>query len=171
MIGVMIGLVLLMIGQVTGRGPKMTGTGPMTGLGGSQEWWSAEQPSASALPGLQSTANALQDSVRNEPSQDVAAVTVGSQEQNAARPSRTVRGFKPGLQTNMFVGACLLACTLSAGMPSVCSKNVPENDDTLVRFHLQAGLVDKSWITVRQWCLRELLSGLVCTGLPCFAVE
>ena len=33
MTGVMIGLVLLMIGQVTGRGPKMTGTGPMTGLG------------------------------------------------------------------------------------------------------------------------------------------
>ena len=111
---------------------------------GSQEWWSAEQPSASALPGLQSTANALQDSVRSEPSQDVAAVTVGSQEQNAARSSRTVRGFKPGLQTNMFVGACLLACTLSAGMPSGLSKNVPENDDTLVKFHMQAGLVDKS---------------------------
>ena len=33
MIGVRIGLVLLMIGQVTGRGPKMTGTGLMTGLG------------------------------------------------------------------------------------------------------------------------------------------
>ena len=33
MTGVMIGLVLLMIGQVTGRGPKMTGIGPMTGLG------------------------------------------------------------------------------------------------------------------------------------------
>ena len=33
MTGVMIGLVLLMIGQVTGLGPKMTGTGPMTGLG------------------------------------------------------------------------------------------------------------------------------------------
>ena len=34
MTGVRIGLVLLMIGLVTGLGPKMTGiTGPMTGLG------------------------------------------------------------------------------------------------------------------------------------------
>ena len=31
-------------------------------------------------------------------------------------------------------------------MPSVSSKNAPENDDTLVKFHMQAGLVDKSWI-------------------------
>ena len=123
MTGVMIGLVLLMIGQVTGRGPKMTGTGPMTGLGVLRIGGVLNSRVLAHCQGLQSTTHALQDSVRSEPSQDVAAVTVESQEQNAARSSRTVRGFKPGLQTNMSVGACLLACTLSAGMPSVSSKN------------------------------------------------
>ena len=102
-------MVLLMIGQVTGRGPKMTGTGPMTGLGVLRKWWSAEQPSASALPGLQSTANALQDSARSEPSQDVAAVTVGSQEQNAAKPSRTVVVLNQDCRlTCLLERACLL---------------------------------------------------------------
>ena len=55
---------------------------------GSQGWWSAEQPSASALPELQSTANALQDSVRNELSQNVAAVTVDFQSLLDAPESR-----------------------------------------------------------------------------------
>eukprot|EP00439_Symbiodinium_sp_Y106_P064462 s3510_g10.t1 len=187
MTGVRIGLVLLMIGLVTGLGPKMTGvTGPMTGLGvlrtggvligslddwsgdwswseddwsywsddwswGSQDWWSAEQPNASASSGSQGTANVPQDPTKSEPSQNVAAVTVETQDQNAARPSRTVRGAKPGMMTNLFVGACLLIGPLSAGVPPVPSRNVPENDqlgcdDRLVEFHLQAGLVDKSWI-------------------------
>ena len=78
-------------------------------------------------------------------------MTVEIQDQNAARPSRTVRGAKPGMITNLFVGACLLIGALSAGVPPVPSRNVPENeqlgcDDRLVEFHLQAGLVDKSWI-------------------------
>ena len=50
---------------------------------GSQDWWSAEQPSAGASSGSQSTANFPQD-----PTKSVAAVTVETQDQNAARPSR-----------------------------------------------------------------------------------
>ena len=42
---------------------------------------------------------------------------------------------------NLFVGACLLIGALSAGVPPVPSRNVPENDqlgydDRLVEFHL-----------------------------------
>ena len=108
--GVRIGLVLLMIGLVTGLGPKMTGiTGPMTGLGVlSIGGVLALQPNASASSGSQSTANVPQDPAKSEPSQNVAAVTVETQDQNAARPSRTVPGAKPGIMTNLFVGACLL---------------------------------------------------------------
>ena len=78
-------------------------------------------------------------------------MTVETQDQNEARPSRTVRGAKPGMMTNLFVGACLRIAALSAGVPPVPSRNVPEKDqlscvDRLVEFHLQAGLVDKSWI-------------------------
>ena len=127
MTGVRIGLVLLMIGLATGLGPKVTGvTGPMTGLGVLRT--SAEQPNASASSGSQSTANVPQDPTKSEPSQNVAAVTVETQDQNAARPSRTVRGAKPGMMTNLFVGACLLIGALSAGVPPVPSRNVPEND-------------------------------------------
>ena len=104
-----------------------------------------------ASSGSQSTANVPQDPAKSEPSQNVAAVTVETQDQNAARPSRTVRGAKPGMMTNLFVGACLVIGALSAGVPPVPSRNVPENDqlgcdDRLVEFHMQAGLVDKSWI-------------------------
>ena len=118
---------------------------------GSQDWWSAEQPSASASSGSQSTANVPQDLIKSEPPQNVAAVTAETQDQNAARPSRTVRGAKPGMMTNLFVGACLLIGASSAGVPPVPSLNVPENDrlgcdDKMVEFHTQAGLVDKSWI-------------------------
>ena len=91
---------------------------------GSQDWWSAEQPNASASSGSQSTANVPQDPAKSEPSQNVAAVTVETQDQNAARPSRTVRGAKPGMMTNLFVGACLLIGALSAGVPPVPSRNV-----------------------------------------------
>ena len=58
----------------------------------------------------------------------MAAVTVETQDQNAARPSRTVRGAKPGMMTNLFVGACLLIGALSAGVPPAPSLNVPETD-------------------------------------------
>ena len=69
-------------------------------------------------------------------------MTVETQDQNAARPSRTVRGAKPGMMTNLFVGACLLIGALSAGVPPVPSRNVPEKDqlscdDRLVEFHEQ----------------------------------
>ena len=80
----------------------------------SQDWWSAEQPNASASSGSKSTANVPQDPTKSEPSQNVAAVTVETQDQNAAKPSRTVRGAKPGMMTNLFVGACLLIGALSA---------------------------------------------------------
>ena len=55
------------------------------------------------------------------------------------------------LATNLFVGACLLIGALSAGVPPVPSLNVPDTDrlscdDRMVEFHMQAGLVDKSWI-------------------------
>eukprot|EP00439_Symbiodinium_sp_Y106_P065852 s317_g10.t1 len=96
---------------------------------GSQDWWSAELPSASASSGSQSTANVPQDPTKSEPSQNVAAVTVETQDQNAARPSRTVRVLE-----------CL---RYPAGMPE---KDQLSCDDRLVEFHLQAGLVDKSWI-------------------------
>ena len=113
--------------------------------------WSAEQSSANASSGSQSTANVPQDPAKSEPTQNVAAVTVEAQDRNAARPSRTVRGAKPALMTNLFVGACLLIGALSAGVPPVSSQNVPETDqlsceDRLVEFHIQAGLTDKSWI-------------------------
>ena len=88
---------------------------------GSQDWWSAEQPSASASSGSQSTANVPQDPTKSEPSQNVAAVTVETRDQNAARPSRTVRGAKPGMMTNLFVGACLLIGALSAGVQPECA--------------------------------------------------
>ena len=56
---------------------------------GFQGWWSAELPSANASSGSQSTANAPQDPAKSEPSQNVAAVTVEAQDQNAARPDET----------------------------------------------------------------------------------
>ena len=46
-------------------------------------------------------------------------MTVETQDQNFARPSRTVRGAKPGIMTNLFVGACLLIGALNAGVPPV----------------------------------------------------
>eukprot|EP00439_Symbiodinium_sp_Y106_P052373 s2721_g7.t1 len=91
------------------------------------------------------------DASASSGSQSTANVPVENQDLNATRPSRTVRGAKPGMMTNLFVGACLLIGALSAGVPPVPSRNVPENDqlgcdDRLVGFHMQAGLVDKSWI-------------------------
>ena len=76
-----------------------------------------------APSGSQSTATVPQDP-KSEPTPNVAAVTVDTQDQNAARSSRTVRGAKPGLATNLFVGACLLIGALSAGVPPVPSLNV-----------------------------------------------
>ena len=53
--------------------------------------------------------------------------------------------------TNLFVGACLLFGALSARVPPLTPKNSPQldtmgSDDRMVEFHLQVGLVDKSWI-------------------------
>ena len=111
MIGVRIGLVLLMIGLVTGLGLKMTGvTGPMTGL---RVLRTGGVLSSRVRVHLQ-VRKALR---KSEPSQNVAAVTVETQDQNAARPPRTVRGAKPGMMTNLFVRACLLIGALSAGVP------------------------------------------------------
>ena len=117
----------------------------------SQDWWSAEQPSASALSGTAGTATVPQDSAKSEPSSSVAAVTVEAQDRNAPRSSRTARNAKPGLMTNLFVGACMLSGALSAGVPPVTGRNDPETDpvscsDRLVEFHMQAGLTDRSWI-------------------------
>eukprot|EP00439_Symbiodinium_sp_Y106_P045593 s373_g5.t2 len=68
-----------------------------------------------------------------------------------------VRGAKPGLMTNLFVGACLLIGALSSLVPPMPTPSVPnltqmpENDpngldDCLLEFHMQAGLVDKTWM-------------------------
>ena len=115
----------------------------------SQDWWSAEQPSASALTGTAGTATVPQDSAKSEPSPNVAAVTV--EDRSAPRSSRTVRKAKPGMMTNLFVGACMLIGALSAGAPPVSGRKDPDADpvscsDRLVEFHTQAGLTDKSWI-------------------------
>ena len=59
--------------------------------------------------------------------------------------------------TNLFVGACLLIGALSSGVPPLPTQSVPnlrkmpENDptgfdDSLIEFHMQAGLVDRTWI-------------------------
>ena len=88
---------------------------------GPQDWWSVEQPSVNAPSGSQSTVNVPQDPTKNERTPNVAAVTVDTQDQNAARSSRTVRGAKPGMMTNLLVGACLLIGALSAGVPPVPS--------------------------------------------------
>eukprot|EP00439_Symbiodinium_sp_Y106_P029114 s1009_g3.t1 len=190
---------------------------------GPQDWWSVEQRSVNAPSGSQSTATVPQDpkseptpnvaavtvdtqdqnaarssrTVRGAkpglatnlfvPTPNVAAVTVDTQDQNAARSSRTVRGAKPGLATNLFVGAWLLIGALSAGVPPVPSLNVPDTDglscdDRMVEFHMQAGLVDKSWILFDSGacanCCRKIVqldcgNGhslsvqlYVCTGIP-----
>ena len=67
------------------------------------------------------TVTVPQDPTKSEPTPNVAAVTVDTQDQNAARPSRTVRGAKPGMMASLFVGACLLIGALSAGVPPVPS--------------------------------------------------
>ena len=53
-----------------------------------------------------------------------------------------------------FVGACLLIASLSYGVPAMPTPSVPQMperdpnlfEDSLVEFHMQAGLVDKTWI-------------------------
>ena len=39
-------------------------------------------------------------------------------------------------------------------------------DDSLIEFHMQAGLVDKTWLLFDSGALCELLSGMVCTDYP-----
>ena len=95
MTGVRIGLVLLMIGSGDWSWSEDDWSYWSDDWSrGSQDWWSAEQPNASASSGSQSTANVSQDPTKSEPSQNVAAATVETQDQNAARPSRTVRGAR-----------------------------------------------------------------------------
>ena len=64
---------------------------------------------------------------------------------------------KPGVMTKLFVGECWLIGALSSGVPPMPTPsvlnlaNLPESgpigcDDSLVEFHMQAGLVDKTWI-------------------------
>ena len=93
-----------------------------------------EPQSSTAASGPQG--NVPQDPAKNEPPQNVAAVTVETQDQNATKPVRTARGAKPGLMTNPFVGACLLI--------AVDPTNAPQLDpmgfgDSVVEFRLQAG--------------------------------
>ena len=38
------------------------------------------------------------------------------------------QGCKPGMMTNLFVGACMLIGALSAGVPPVTGRSDPEND-------------------------------------------
>ena len=123
-----------------------------------QEWWSSAEAQPQSSNGAASSgSNVPQDTAKNEPPQNVSAVTVDSSDQSAPRVAKTVRGTKPGLMTNLFVGAFLLIGALSSGVPPMPNQNVPnlkelpENDsidfdDSLIGFHMQAGLVDKSWI-------------------------
>eukprot|EP00439_Symbiodinium_sp_Y106_P026027 s4489_g3.t1 len=123
-----------------------------------QEWWNPTEAQPQSSNGAaSSSSNVPQDTAKNEPPQNVSAVTVDSSDQSAPRVAKTVRGTKPGLMTNLFVGACLLIGALSSGVPPMPNQNVPnlkklpENDpidfdDSLIGFHMQAGLVDKSWI-------------------------
>ena len=142
--GVMNGLVLSMTGLVIGPGPKMTGaTGPMTGLGVLTT--TGGVPSNRVLAHCQ-VQQALSMPAKSESSQNVAAVTVEAQDQNAPRSSRTVRSAKPGMMTNLFVGACMLIGALSAGVPPVIGRIDPETDPLSCESHMQAGLTDKSWI-------------------------
>ena len=104
MIGVRIGLVLLMIGLVTGLGSEDDWSYWSDDWSwGSQDWWGAEQPSASASSGF---AKHCECPTKSEPSQNVAAVTVGTQDQNAARTFQDCCA-KPGMMTNRFVGSLL----------------------------------------------------------------
>ena len=101
-----------------------------------QEWWSSTEVQPQSSNGA-------------APPQNVSAVTVDSSDQSAPRFAKTV------LMTNLFVGACLLIGALSSGVPPIPTQSVPnltqmpENDaigDSLIEFHMPAGLVDKTWI-------------------------
>ena len=93
-----------------------------------QDWWNAEQPMANAASSSQGKGHVPQDTAKSEPPQNVAAVTVGTQGQNTAKSSRTVRGTKPGLMTNLFVGACLLIGALSGAVPPIPAERVLQTD-------------------------------------------
>ena len=89
------GLVLSMIGPVTGLGTRMTGVlGPEDWSWNSQEWRNSAEVQPQKLEWCR-------------------AATVDSSDQSAPRASKTVRATKPGLMTNLFVGACLLIGALS----------------------------------------------------------
>ena len=171
MIGIMSGLVLLMIGLVTGLGLRTIGVlGLRTGPGTLRKWWNPTEAQPQSSNGAASSgSNVPQDAAKNEPPQNVSAVTVDTSDQSAPRSSKTVRGTKDGLMTNLFVGACLLIGALSSGVPPMPNQNephlkeLPENDP--IDFERQLDWVSHAgWTgrqvmdTVRQWCLCELLS-------------
>ena len=79
-----------------------------------EDWSSAEVQPQSSNGAASSGSNVPQDAAKNEPPQNVSAVTVDSSDQSAPRVSKTVRETKPGLMTNLFVGACLLIGALSS---------------------------------------------------------
>ena len=128
MIGIMSGLVLLMIGLVTGLGLRTIGVlGLRTGPGTLRNGGIPLRPSQpqSSNGAASSGSNVPQDAAKNEPPQNVSAVTVDTSDQSAPRSSKTVRGTKPGLMTNLFVGACLLIGAWSSGVPPMPNQNVP----------------------------------------------
>ena len=80
-----------------------------------QKWWNAEQPNSTA-------ACSSQGNVRRTPgrvNRHRVLHLLLSKPPIRMRPNRSVRGKKPGLMTNLFVGACLLIGALSAGVPPV----------------------------------------------------
>ena len=114
-----------------------------------QEWWMSTQVQPQSSNGAASSGSS--------PSERRQELTVELSDQSAPRVSKIVRRAKPGLMTNLFVGACLLIGALSSGVPPMPTQSVPnltqmpENGsvgfgDSLVEFQMQAGLVDKTWI-------------------------
>ena len=107
-------------------------------------------PIMSSNGAASSGANVHQDTAANEPPpRYVSGVTVEPSDQNVPRVAKTVRGA---------LSSGCLQCRLRS-VPNLAQmrENDPtEFDDSLVEFHMQAALVDKTWIMSR--CLREVLS-------------
>ena len=81
---------------------------------------------------------------------------------SAALPSQAsssggcTRAPEPGLMSTLFVGALMLIGTLSSNVPVIHPSDdielsaqppaLPDPKDPLAEFHLQSGVIDKSWI-------------------------
>ena len=87
--GMVSGLVLSMIGPVTGLGTRTTGVlGLRTGPG-TQKWWSSTEVQPQSSNGAASSSSDVpQDAAKNEPPQNVSAVIVDSSDQSAPRVAR-----------------------------------------------------------------------------------